>query len=974
MKSSIFITRIRIGILALGVLFMPITLYSQIKVHGKVQEPGSYFPIVNATSTVTIYHDSADLELVHHVSRHLAEDIERVTGRRPVVSSSNGVVQGSPIIIGTIGRSHLIDRLAAEGRISIDPIRGNWERFIIQTVRNPLPGVEQALVIAGSDRRGTAFGVFTLSEAIGVTPWYWWADVPVTRSSELHVEPAKYVSRAPSVKYRGIFLNDEGWGLNPWASKTFDPEMGNIGPRTYQKVFELVLRLKGNMVAPAMHPGTRAFFTVPGNMEMADSYGIIITTAHCEPLLFNNATEWDIETQGEWNYMTNRDEIRRVLNDRVKQAAANENIYTIALRGMHDEGMIGPGDDTTRLKMLEKATRDQREILTKHIAKPIEDIPQIFVPYKEVLEIYEMGMELPEDIIIVWPDDNYGFIKRFSNEKEMKRSGGTGVYYHISYLGWPNDYLWLNTTPPSLMFAELDRAYSLGSDRYWLLNVGDIKPGEMGTQIFMDMAWDFSRFSFDNIHRYEAELLASKFGKEFEDDLAYILDRYYYHGFTRKPEYMTWDYRWNSLFSLDTIQDTDLSFINYREAETRLAEYNRIVAKARTILNQLPEEKKAAFFQLIYYPVRGASLYNHQMLIAQKNRWYARQGRAMTNSMANKVKMYHDSLAWFTQEYNALLDGRWNHMMTAPGFLPEIQLPPTQIINLPRDARMALFVEGQSDDSPKSYNLPEFSRFFGGNHFFEVYNQGQRPLRWRATPSADWIIMDVTQGNTPMQQRVHVSIDWDKVPSGDSVKGYITVSHGRTSKTIGVPVFNPSQPQAEELHNLFVERDGAVSICPAGYHRKHEDGDIRFQVINNLGYSNLSLQLGHGKHSWGDGSYVEYDIYLFTPGWATIYSYMLPLFARDRSHSTRYGIQINDQEVVTHSNDVVEWTQPWADNVIRNSAIDTTRVYFDRPGRHKLRIYSKDPGMIIQRLIIDTGGLRDSYLGPNPTRVVGKQH
>ena len=319
-------------------------------------------------------------------------------------------------------------------------------------MENPFEGVDKALVIAGSDKRGTAYGITTVCKAIGVSPWHFWSDVPVKKQSQLYLQKTNYISKSPSVKYRGIFINDEDWGLHPWAGKNMDKTVGDIGPNTYEKVFELMLRLKANMVAPAMHECTKAFYTVAGNMETADKYGIMMTTSHCEPLMYNNASEWDEKVHGEWDYRTNRSEIDKVLDERVAQAGKKENIYTIALRGKHDSGMKGSMEE--KFQLLGSAIESQRGILKKHIDKPIEEIPQIFVPYKEVLDIYEKGLKVPEDITIVWPDDNYGYIKKLSNADERKREGGSGVYYHISYLGWPNDYLWLNTTSPALMYAE----------------------------------------------------------------------------------------------------------------------------------------------------------------------------------------------------------------------------------------------------------------------------------------------------------------------------------------------------------------------------------------------------------------------------------------------------------------------------------------------------------------------------------------
>ncbi|MGY5353377.1 glycosyl hydrolase 115 family protein [Wenyingzhuangia sp. IMCC45467] len=943
----------------LGIILIPHLFYAQLYISNN-KSPHN-FPIVNSKQATTIYFDSKDDKVIHKTVSLLSSDIYTITGKTPKISTLNNSFNENLIIIGTIGKNTLIDDLINQKKLDVNLIKNKWEQFTIQTIKNPFPNVKQALVIAGSDKRGTAYGVFTLSKSMGVSPWYWWADVPVKKQKHIFINHINYTSKAPTVKYRGIFLNDEDWGLQPWASKKIDTNIKDIGPKTYEKIFELLLRLKGNMVAPAMHECTKAFYTIPGNMEMAEDYGIMITTSHCEPLLYNNASEWDKQKQGDWNYVTNKNEIIKALDTRIQQASNNDNIYTIALRGMHDEGMAG-GSDEQKLKTLDEAIKDQRNILSKYIKKPITEVPQIFVPYKEVLGIYEKGLEVPEDITIVWPDDNYGYLKKLGTPDEQNRKGGTGVYYHISYLGWPNDYLWLNTTPPALMYAEMHKAYSLGANKYWLLNVGDIKPGEMGMQLFLDMAWDFDQFNFENINKYQVNQLSSIFGEEYKNDIEYILDRYYYHGFTRKPEYMTWDFRWNSLFAHEKVKDTEFSFINYNEAENRLKDYNDIANRAKTILNKLPEKFKASFYELIYYPVKGASLYNHEMLIGQKNRWYAKQKRAATNSLANDVILYHDSIASITKKYNNLLNGKWDGMMTAPGFLPTPQLSPTSKIELPKNSSMNVFVEGISTNDKTSLKLPEFNRVNNKSYFFELYNSGTTPFKWSAIPSEKWIKLNINKGNTKVQQRIEVSIDWDKVPTSKLAEGKINIHNNNRITEIKVIAI----PQKKELNtgNFYTEDKGVISIIPTAYHRKKENGDIKFQTISGLGYSNSSLQLGNAKFNSGNKSYVAYDFYTSKAGNITIKTYMLPLFAKDKDHGTRYGVQVDDLNYIEHSNYVKEYSKNWANNIIRNSAINETTIYVDKAGKHTLKIYAVDPGMILQKIVIDTGGLKPSYLGP----------
>ena len=505
-------------ILMLSALVAVSAGHAQVAVHEKSPETKYAFTLASPRQTAAILYDASDAAVVKRAAELFAADVEAVTGRRPQVTSATGET-GPAVIVGTVGGSALIRRLSEAGKIDTAPLEGAWERYLIQTVANPLPGIRKALVIAGSDRRGAAYGLFTLSELIGVSPWYWWADVPVKKHAALHVDAPPTYSQTPSVRYRGIFLNDEDWGLTPWASQTFEPERGNIGPRTYAKVCELLLRLKANYLAPAMHPVSTSFNQIPENKLVADTFAIVMGSTHCEPLLLNTASEWDTQTMGPWNYDKNKEGINRVLTQRVRENSPYENVYTLALRGLHDGAMSTTLPMHEKVRMLQQALLDQRQILAENIDRPVETVPQAFTPYKEVLEIYSNGLELPDDVTIVWPDDNYGYMKRLSGVREQRRTGRSGVYYHVSYLGVPHSYLWFSTTPPSLMYEELRKAYDTTADRLWLLNCGDLKGSEMQVSLFLDMAWDIGRFKADNVVTYPARWLAGIFGEAYYDRL-----------------------------------------------------------------------------------------------------------------------------------------------------------------------------------------------------------------------------------------------------------------------------------------------------------------------------------------------------------------------------------------------------------------------------------------------------------------------
>lgn len=610
-----------------------------------------------------------------------AEDIERVSGVKPELT--NEMPQSNVVIVGTIGSGRWIEQLVKSKKINVSKIANGWEQFVVKVVEKPFKGVDKALVIAGSDRRGTAYGLFSISEAIGVSPWYWWGDVPVEHRGNLFVD-ADFISPEPSVKFRGLFINDEDWGLKTWSSYNYEKELGDIGPKTYAKVCELILRLKGNMLAPAMHECTGAFYTHPESKVIADKYGILITTSHCEPLLFNNASklEWDTKVDGEWNYKTNPETIKRKLDNRVKEASPYENVYTLAMRGLHDGGMRGNYSQEEKVQILSNAINDQRDILKKYIDKPIEEIPQIFIPYKEAQDLYEAGLEVPDDVTLVWVDDNYGYIKRLSNPEEQKRSGHAGVYYHLSYLGAPHDYLWLNTTPPALMYEELKKAYDLGADRYWLLNVGDIKPMELGVTTFFNMAYDLKKFSFDNINEYQTDLLCSIYGDKYRKTFQWMLDNYYRLAWSRKPEFMGWEREWDSNKNLERLGDAEYSFDNHNDARYRLADYEAISDKAAQLMNELPAKLRPSFFEMVGYPMMAAYQMNRKFMMSTLNhQLYSRRRFNEANWAAEESKLAYDSINTLTDRYNALLDGKWNHMMAiGPGwcakhsFMPELRV------------------------------------------------------------------------------------------------------------------------------------------------------------------------------------------------------------------------------------------------------------------------------------------------------------
>ena len=974
----------------LVVLSVTSALQSQVVIKENAIQSKYAFPLVTSKAKAVVVYDTDDYLVVRKTAELFVSDVESVTGQQLRLTDK---LKGDKeiIIVGTVEKNRLIRQLAEKGKLDISSLEGTWERFLIQTVSRPFPGVSKALVVAGSDRRGAAYGLFSLSEMMGVSPWYWWADVPVKKHKTLYVDAPATLSKTPSVKYRGIFLNDEDWGLKPWAAKTFEKERGNIGPRTYAKICELLLRLKANHLAPAMHPVSTAFYKIPENKLVADTFAIVMGSSHCEPLLLNTASEWDSKTMGPWDYNKNKDKINEVLSNRVKENCAYENVYTLALRGLHDAAM-GGGDVPMRekVKMLESALNAQREIIARHIDKPVETIPQAFTPYKEVLEIYSNGLELPDDVTIIWADDNFGYMKRLSGPQEQKRSGRAGVYYHISYLGVPHSYLWYSTTPPALMYEELRKAYDATADRIWLLNAGDIKSCEFAVDYFLTMAFDIDAFNFERAANYRTEWLCGMLGDQYRNEYQDVVNSFYKLAFARKPEFMGWGYQWTTdKHGRERNTDTDFSLTNYREVDNRLNEYRRIGSIVEKILNNMSDEKqKACFYQSLYYPVKGCELLNRMILDGQRNRWYSIQQRALTKELEKSAKACYDSLEIITNGYNSLLGGKWNHVMTMKqGFAAAyFELPKLRDVELAPTASLGVMAEGEAvlKGLQSFHSLPCFNTYLRQSYYVDVFNKGATPLKWKAAVTNDWILVSKKSGETATEDRIEVSIDWAKVPAGERILGTLDITSDRGEKeSVYISVFNPTSPSLAEMDTLFGENNGYVSIDAASFHRKVENDAIKMIIIPNLGCENTAVQLDNpiapAQRTAGRNTpRLEYDFYTFEQGSVDVYTYVLPTFpiSKDRGYAgheatnveTKYGVCIDEGPVMTPSTSSFEYAQIWYESVLKNCRINKTTLHIDKPGKHTVKIICGDAGTVLQKVVLDFGGMKRSYMGPQPTR------
>jgi len=838
------------------------------------ESPGAAdFVLATGGRSAAIWLEPGADKSILRAAGDLAADVERVTGVRPQLSQDPASRRGPLVLIGMLGQSKFIDGLAAAGKLDARGVRGEWESYVVQVVNDPAPDVDQALVIAGSDRRGTIYGIYEVSESIGVSPWYWWADVPVPKRASLAIRAGAHQHGPPSVKYRGIFLNDEDWGLQPWAAKTFDPALGDIGPKTYARIFELLLRLKANTLWPAMHACTKAFNLYPQNKQLADDYAIVMGSSHAEPMLRDNVTEWTAPPES-YNYVTNREGVLKYWEQRVRENGRFENIYTLGMRGIHDSAMVGPTTTAEHLRVLEQIFADQRLLLANHVNPDVTQVPQAFTPYKEVLDIYHAGLHVPDDVTLVWPDDNFGYIRHFPTPAEQQRRGGSGVYYHLSYLGSPLSYLWLCTTPPALVWEEMTKAYDHGARTIWIVNVGDLKPAEIGTEFFLEMAWDIHRWRRENLPGFLVEWAAREFGAEHAREIAGIMDQYYRLNFQRKPEHLQW---W-----LPNESPRPSPF-TAEETRQRLAALVQLRARVDRLHATLPDAAKDAFYELVAYPVRGTALANERYFFGELSALHAASSQTDAPELARQAEAADARLKEETRVFNEqIAGGKWRRILALE----------------PAD------------------------------------NQ------WRKIRIAPWALPQFASAPNAAEGPAHAPA---KAPAG---------------------------------FDGFIETNGVVSIEAEHYTDKIDQGGAGWEVIPGLGRTGDAVAVFpttaaslEPAQLMTDAPRLDYRVHLSTAGEITAIVNLLPTQPILTGNGLRLAVALDDQlpQLVTAG---VEVGSPeWSQSVLNEVLAVSTRLRVPAAGAHVLKIYMVDPGVVVDKIVIDCGGLKPGYLGPPETRV-----
>jgi hypothetical protein len=932
-----------------------------LKSHDKATD-GSFSLVDQNKKAASIWSDNKDAKVVQVAAGLLSQDIASITGVKPALTNDAKTLPKKSIIIGTIGQSELIDRLIADKKLDVSKIKGQWESFIITTI-------DDSLIIAGSDRRGTAFGVFTISRKIGVSPLYWWSEVKPAKKEQLHLTASNYKEGSPSIKYRGLFINDEAMGpnsLHDWARFTLEPEEGYVGPKTYTRVFELLLRLKANYCWPAMHGPSRWFNKNPKNAQLADDYAIVMGTSHCEQMLRNNGTEWRSKTMGPWNYKKNRQRIIKYWDDRVKTNKQYENTYTVGLRGTGDTEMQGAKSVADMVKVTQQALEDQRKIIADNVNPDASKVPQILCTYKEVLVTYQNGLEVPDDITLLWADDNHGYTRQLSTPQEQKRAGGSGVYYHLSLLGTPDGYLWLSAISPSLISYELTKAYEYGADRIWMMNVGDIKPAEKELAFSMDLAWDIKQWTPEKANDYIRHWAAESFGEETADDIAAVFNQYYLLAASGKPEHV---YR--------------LEY-SAKEIQQRLQDYRNLNVTAEAIIHRLPKRLHDAYNHLVLYPVQGSHWLNERMLMGRRSLINAAKGDEKTAlEDIRRSKFATAQLHLLDKRYNAAANGKWQHFMTwkpryhrvsAPAASPELikesrQASPAVALSLADaelkgDAKYA----NESLSASKKGSSATFRWLSDKEGINYIWVRTTKPS-YRKSAYNGW------KGNPSLAGKFNGK-GWKRRIRHNGNIWHTEITPPIWCKLAKVEVKKGSNELAIDLSDpLIIVSDVQLSMVqplPADHLNIISAGDFKAQGKGK--YSTIAKLAGLGTgqavaslpmtapslndEQVLDAPWVEYKVEM-PAGASRLQIRSLPNQRIHEDRGVRYAVSIDGSQPQIYDIQAEEFSAEWQHNVIHGY----TSRFIDYQTKDKkditVRIYILDPGLVMRELTVDPVGKRN---------------
>ncbi len=818
------------------------------------RKEAGFFPLVEGGKAAPILLSEEEWPGVRRAVNSFINDVGGVTDAMPaLLSRPEG--HRRLIIAGTLGRNQWIGQLVKQRKIDVTGIAGKWEAYLVQSVQKPFPGIDEALIIAGSDKRGTIYGVYDLSAQIGVSPWYWWADVPLKKKKAIYVKPGRHTDGTPAVKYRGIFINDEAPAFSGWTTAKF----GGFNHPMYEKVFELLLRLKANYLWPAMWG--RAFNDDDKlNPVLADEYGIVMGTSHHEPM-DRAQQEWKRYGNGKWNYETNKEVLQDFWRKGIENMGSKETIVTLGMRGDGDMPMT----EGSNIALLETIVKDQRQIIRDVLKKDPSEVPQMWALYKEVQDYYDKGMRVPDDVTLLLCDDNWGNIRKLPSLTEKPRKGGYGIYYHFDYVGGPRSYKWINTNSIAKIWEQMHLAYEYNARQVWIVNVGDLKPMEYPISFFLDYAWRPERWPVSKVHDYSVQWAAQQFGDEHAAEIAGILVQYT---------------RYNSRCKPELLNEHTFSLVNYNEYARVTADYKALENKARKLSDGLAPEYRDAFYELVLHPVEASANLTEMYFETAKNNYYARSGNAAAaRGAAAKVKVLFGRDQQISDYYNdTLANGKWQHMMdqTHIGYIS--------------------WADPQTNKMP-AVTMPD-SAAAGNTERLPVCGDGHTERKNGAFSDEN--------GYAAMEAE-HFS----RAVSGNNVSWIVIPGYGNT------------------LSGVTPWPVTASRIKPG-------------------------LKTPH----------LEYDIDLKDTGTVSVITCVSPVLDFRNKDGLFYGISVDDEvpQLVNVSTNAD--SGEWAATVINNIRKLTTKHKISRNGKHVLKYWMADPGVTVQKIIIDSGGLKPSYLGP----------
>jgi hypothetical protein len=897
------------------------------------------FPLASENQTASIYVASEEEPGVVRATNDLREDIYRVNGHRPALT--NTLNAEHLILVGTLGKNKLIDQLVQSGKLDVKTIQNTWENYLIQVIKNPFPGVKDVLVVVGSDKRGTIYGLYTISSAIGVSPWYWWADAPIQQQKAIYIYPGKFSQGSPAVKYRGIFLNDEAPALSGWAQAKY----GGFNSKFYAQVFELILRLKGNYLWPAMW-GNAFYADDPENARLANEYGVVIGTSHHEPMMRAH-DEWRRFGNGKWNYSDNAAALGKFWKEGITRMGSNESIVTVGMRGDGDE----PMSQESNISLLEKIVADQRNTIESVTGKAAAKTPQVWALYKEVQDYYDKGMRVPDDVTLLLCDDNWGNLRKLPALDAAPRTGGYGIYYHFDYVGGPRNYKWINTNPISKTWEQMQLAYAYKARQIWIVNVGDLKPLEFPISFFLDYAWNPDKIKEDDLQTYTSNWAAQQFGAKYGKEIGSMLSSYTKYLGRRKPE---------------LLDEHTYSLQAFSEFERVTADLSTLEKQAEALNKQLDRASRDAYFQLVLHPIKAAANLYQLYLAAAKNQQYSKEGRASTNQEAEKVKVFFQKDAALSKYYNdTLAKGKWAHLMdqTHIGYTGWQQpdsnkMPELRYINPMATAQMGIALLGTGKE------LPEFNRYSNRQQYLDIYNRGLGSFTYSITTPVNWIKVSRPQALVETDSRVFLTIDWSIAPKQDTQTYVLVKANGKVEK-----IFVKLKAFPSDIHG-FIPDNNVISIEAAHYTAKKNTGSADWRIIPDYGRTGdavhpFPITVKARKPGTMESPVLEYLVNLNAAGEYNVAAYLAPSLNFSNNKELRYAVSIDNEapQVVNINADTREVT--WNKRVADNINIQTTKHPLLAAGAHTLKFWMVDPGIVLEKLVVSpTAYQEQTYLGP----------